>query len=85
MLNPDATGTYQRIADVAGYTAARRLDDAYTIYYDENDLNYYLIAGTVIPPSPLTNGWFRWAPGTPIDGRYQPLGTYTGTATFAWN
>jgi len=83
-LTPDATGTYQRIADVNGYTAARRIDDAYTIYWSQAEERYILIPGTLTPNPPLGNYWATTYQNHNIEALYYNQGETEGNATFTW-
>jgi len=78
-LEPDAAGTYERIADINGLPAFKRLDGAYYIWHDWGDDRYHLANVTDwYTADPM---WVHTEASTTPQGEYVPEINGTGNAT----
>jgi len=86
-LSPDATGTYLPNGTYGGggSTAYERTDGAYWIYeyYLSPTIRWWMMG---VNKGDMVDAWRHWAWNLPVTGDdFDPIGTYTGTATAAWN
>lgn len=80
-MDPDAAGTYQQIANYAGFPAFRRLDGAFYIWFDDGDNDAYILCDG----EPGGGGGSIWVKASDYEN---PYGNYNadfnadGIATF---
>ena len=82
-LDPDAAGTYGRIADINAYRAYTLVDSVWTVWYDSVLVKYIISQYPGDTPELSEPFWDKIADPTNIEGAYQADSPATGEATVA--
>lgn len=81
-LTPDATGTYKRGPRINGEPSYSRLDNAWHVYYDDDDGWHYITTTLGVPPAPHAPGWTYIGKPLPDPAVFSPNLDAIGDATW---